>query len=214
MAAQAIEAPAEAQETPIDAIEAVVLPWQREGASYGDLSENDRAVTLQQAQIGNLEAVQFVFRSLLDNPTKGREMLDLPRRVRQELIIATYGERNDLARRSYLAKADMVEASLCTEASASPLEHLLIQRVVTCWLAAELADIDASAQEEHHNPRVGVYGSADYYARRQDRAHRRFLQAVEALNRMRRLMSPFPLAAGQVNVAAPGAQQVNVASLR
>lgn len=182
--------------------EAGTFPWQRESVTIYDLSANERDVTLQQAQHGNLDALRMVYRSMMALPERGARILDLPRQVRQELVIAVFNQRDELAMRNALMKTDMVEADLLSEASDSPLERLLIQRVATCWLAAELADMSAGAAEAR-GPRD------DFYGRRQDRAHRRFLQSVDALNRMRRLLSPLPLAAGQVNIATPGAQQIN-----
>lgn len=174
---------------------------------YSDLGRDEQALLLRMAQAGDPEALKRLFQAMLDEPAMGARALDVSRRVREELIAATYGDDNDLARELHLAKADMVEATLLHEAGTSMLEQLLIERIVTCWLAAELADIDAATREEHHAP--GQH--ADYYARRQDRAHRRFLQSVDALARMRRLLSPLPLV-GQMNIAEAGTQQLNVAA--
>ena len=203
----ALEVEAVAVEQSVEGVETppAAMPWDDPDALLYTMSENDRAVTLGQAQMGNDGALQCVLRTMLARPNKGAQMLDLAHQARQELIIATFGKRNDLARTNYLMKAEMVGLDLLREANPSPLEHLLIGRVVTCWLACELADIDACSQEEYHSP--GMH--ADYYARRQDRAHKRFLQAVEALNRMRRYLSPMPFAAAHVNIAAPGGQQIN-----
>ncbi len=177
------------------------------------MNDAERSYVLELAQSHDLAALQVVFRSMLEDAAKTekgeRQLLDVARRVRIEQVIATYGAQNELAIRSAMMKADMVEADLLSEASASPLERLLIGRIVTCWLACELADIDAAKQEEGHYPNQSNH-VADYYAKRQDRAHKRFLQAVEALNRMRRYLSPLPLVAGQVNIATPGSQQVNM----
>lgn len=190
-----------ATEAPEMAAEVVTLPWERPDVTIYDLSEHERDVTFIQAQHGNLDALRMVFRSMLAQPERGKRILDMPRQVRQELVIAVFNRTDELAMRTCLMKADMLEADLLSEASASPLERLLIQRLVTCWLAAELADMSAAAD--------AMRNVNEYYMRRQDRAHRRFLQSVDALTRMRRLMSPIPFAAAQVNIAAPGGQQIN-----
>lgn len=174
---------------------------------FSDLSRDEQALLLRLAQCGDADALRSVIQAMLEEPARGARALDLPHQVRQELIVATYGEDNHLASRLYSAKTEMLDAALLSETGPSPLEHLLIERIVTCWLAAELADIDAANQEVHHAP--GRH--ADYYARRQDRAHRRLLQSVEALTRMRRLLSPLPLV-GQVNIAEAGTQQLNIAA--
>jgi hypothetical protein len=179
------------------------------------MNDAERRYIRELAQSGDLDALRVVFRSLLADPSQGARQMNLSQQVRWALISATYDAQNGLARETLLEKAEMVQASLLREASASPLEHLLIERAVTCWLAAELADIDAARQDaEMGTPMLRANlpsraTVAEYFAKRQERAHRRFLQSLDALARMRRLMSPLPLAAGQVNIAAPGTQQVN-----
>jgi hypothetical protein len=98
----------------------------------------------------------------------------------------------------------MVRAALRGETGGTALEHLLADRIATCWLAAYLAEVDA-----------GFYAASvdgPFYDKRADRAHRRFLVAVESLAKVQRLMRPSPLMAlAQVNIAQPGAQQLNMA---
>ena len=83
------------------------------------------------------------------------------------------------------------------------MEMLLVERIALCWLALNY----------HENIYTQIMGKlpGDAHARFQDRidrAHRRYLSAIKALAQVRRL--PVPLSV-QVNVAAAGGQQVNVA---
>jgi hypothetical protein len=80
------------------------------------------------------------------------------------------------------------------------LEHLLIEQVVTCELAATYAD-----QLAHENDVISI-AQAEYLLRRQESTHRRLLSACRALATVRRLRIP----AVQLNVAQ---QQVNVVGL-
>ncbi len=89
---------------------------------------------------------------------------------------------------------------------ASPLERLLIEQVILCWLhlnAAELeyADVIGGSSFAH---------VVDHWERRLSSAQARYLRACETLARIRKLARSTP--ALQVNIAADGGQQINVAS--
>jgi hypothetical protein len=82
----------------------------------------------------------------------------------------------------------------------TPLERLLVDRIVVCWLNATYAEA-AHAQRL----RGGVsFKEAEFHQRRSERAQRQLLRAVTTLATVRRLTRPVV----QVNVAE---QQVNVA---
>lgn len=84
----------------------------------------------------------------------------------------------------------------------SPLEALLVDRIVCCWLYAYWADLVYSqTMASARGPDCG-----DYMQRRQDRCHKRFLSAVKALATVRRLLRPV---VAQVNIAQ---EQVNLAA--
>ena len=83
--------------------------------------------------------------------------------------------------------------------NASPLEGLLVERVVACWLLSHQADLAyARALKALASKEI------DLYQRRQDRAARQYLYALRSLAVVRRLLAP----AVQVNVAE---NQVNIA---
>jgi hypothetical protein len=83
----------------------------------------------------------------------------------------------------------------------TPLERALVERIVTCYLAVSLAEIDALSKG-------GTPEQREFYERRLERAHHRYTTAAVALARVRRLLAPVV----QVNVAHAGAQQMNVAA--
>lgn len=80
----------------------------------------------------------------------------------------------------------------------SPLEQMLVNRIVTCWLQVQLGDQQCletdglTLKQVEHREKV------------RDRAHRRLLQAIKTLARIRKMAVPVV----QVNVAE---RQVNVA---
>lgn len=84
---------------------------------------------------------------------------------------------------------------------ASPLEKLLVERVVACWLQSYHADF-AYARALKELPSKEV----ELYQRRQDRAARQYLKALRGLADVRRLLVP----ALQVNIAD---RQVNIAGV-
>ena len=83
--------------------------------------------------------------------------------------------------------------------SPTPLENLLIERILTCWLETQYYDALHAQNMKEASVKTG-----EYLQRRQDRAHRRFLSAVKTLAVIRRLQLPVV----QVNI---GEKQVNVA---
>ncbi len=68
--------------------------------------------------------------------------------------------------------------------SPSPIERLLVDRVVACWLQTEAADYRATP------PKGCTLAQANSLSKRQDRAHRRFLSAMKTLATVRKLALP------------------------
>jgi hypothetical protein len=104
---------------------------------------------------------------------------------------------NLLAREAIQRKIDSVRAEL-EGPNPTPIERLLAERASLCWHIANW-------YESGFIESIGdmTIGQADYQQRRLDRAHRRFLSAVETLARVRKLAVPML----QVNVAKN--QQIN-----
>jgi hypothetical protein len=88
--------------------------------------------------------------------------------------------------------------------SAPPLERLLIEQVVLCWLHLHIIEIEYTSVMNEPIPAI----SADHWERRLSTAQRRYLRACEALARIRKLARTTP--ALQVNIATHGGQQVNL----
>lgn len=89
-------------------------------------------------------------------------------------------------------------------AFAPPLEQLLIDHTLVCWL--RLQDTEWRYTQQ-------ISGSmslqlANYWERRLSAAQRRYLRACETLARVRKITRQTP--ALQVNIATHGGQQVNV----
>jgi hypothetical protein len=104
---------------------------------------------------------------------------------------------NLLTREAIHRQIDSVRAEL-EGPNPTPIERLLAERASLCW---QIANWYESRFIE--NTGDMSIGQADYQQRRLDRAHRRFLSAVETLARVRKLAVPML----QVNVAKN--QQIN-----
>jgi hypothetical protein len=86
------------------------------------------------------------------------------------------------------------------------LEQLLIQQAALCWLKLNLVELNySSVMKQSITLTLGMY-----WEKRLSAAQRRFTRACETLARVRKLSRNTP--ALQVNIAASGGQQVNVAS--
>jgi hypothetical protein len=99
-------------------------------------------------------------------------------------------------------KMELLRAELLGP-GATPVEQLLVERVVACWLQVQDAELRYAQGQDKLNIR-----QADYYQRRIDAANRRYLAALKTLALVRKLAVPalqINLARKQVNIAAPAA---------
>jgi hypothetical protein len=123
---------------------------------------------------------------------------DLAEQAEVSFVKAAAGQ--DLAFREALTgKLAQMRAELAGP-EPSPLERLLVERVVACWLQVQDADV-RYAQAKDLTPKWGTY-----FQDRMDRANRRYLMAVKALATIRKLAVPVlqvNIARKQVNIAGP-----------
>ena len=110
---------------------------------------------------------------------------DLGRYAQDAWLDAATGD-NPLSRRALEEQLRELRGNL-RETGDSPLERVLIDRLVACWLQANYADWQHGTLLKK-----GSYSFAEgkYDQERQDRAHRRLLQAAKRLATVRRLLSP------------------------
>ena len=117
---------------------------------------------------------------------------NLARKVEESWLEAMTG-RNGLVREGFERRmADMRQELLA--AGDSPLEWLLVERVVACWLQVAHADMAYATLAKADTQ---TFKQGTYYLDRQDRAHARFIKATRTLATVRRLLTP----AVQINVA-------------
>lgn len=149
-----------------------------------DDEEKRFAKLLGPAQAGNEKALAEV-RPIIERGGMWPYIGNLARKVEEVWLDAMTG-RNKIIREGYRRRADELRGELLA-AGDSPLERLLVDRVVACWLQVAHADITYASllNGESHVLRVGAH-----FQERQDRAHVRVPKAMRALATVRRLLVP------------------------
>jgi hypothetical protein len=118
--------------------------------------------------------------------------------VAQNSIVDLLAGKSVLTREGIRKTTASMRAELAGP-NASPLERLLVERVVACWLLSYQADLAYADSLTRASPI-----DSEHCQRRQDRATRQYLHALRSLAVVRRLLVPTV----QVNVAE---RQVNIA---
>lgn len=155
------------------------------------------------AQRGDQRAMEELRQALRAYPALGAKFSDIAELARGQMAEVTFGKDNLLLQEMVRRRVAELRSEL-EGGRPTPLERMLVERIVTCWAGTYLADIDASKQR--HAP-----AKAEYYDKRQARAHARYLSAIVALAKVRRLMAPM---VAQVNIARAGSQQLNVGRVK
>jgi hypothetical protein len=170
-----------------------------ERAHGGDGAAREEMIRLvKRARRGSEKCVPVV-RELLKDPAKVDVLGgDLATQAQLALVHAAAGK--DLAFREALArKLELLRQELAGP-DPTPLERLLVERVVASWLWVHYLEVIAAQ----------ALGSPlkwhELYQRRIDHAHRRFLSAIRTLAQVRKLAAPVlqvNIAKKQVNIAGP-----------
>jgi hypothetical protein len=115
-------------------------------------------------------------------------------------MIRKYVGKDLVAGEAVPRKLDMMRADL-NGPNPSPLERLLVERIVSCWL--HLHQLEAA----YHGRDSMALDLGDYYQRNIARANKNYLAAIKALATIRKLALP----ALQVNIARKQLNVVNAA---
>jgi hypothetical protein len=155
------EAIDEATDEATTAAEAPTVPHLPTGwRPLGELTADERAPIFQAAQHGDTEALRQVLWSLALEPERGAKLLDVPTQIRRNLIEAHTDPRNGLVRKLTEAQCKMVRADLLVACTCTALERLLVDRIVTCWLAAYLADGSAAVGGQYASSNAEYAGQS------------------------------------------------------
>jgi hypothetical protein len=143
-------------------------------------------------------------RALLDDDEEGPWYLEhagSPAEWLRRSLVDKMAGKHLVAKEAARKKLDAVQATL-EGPNPAPIERLLAERAAFCWFTVSLYE------ERFVNRGEMSIAQAECLERRVDRAHRRFLSAVETLARVRKLAVPSLM----VNIAKN--QQVNVGETR
>jgi hypothetical protein len=138
-------------------------------------------------------------RELLDEaPTLARKLVD-PAKIAERSALELYSTKEDLVVQEAMPRVlDQMRSELAGE-HPTPLERLLVDRVVATWLQVQCYET-LYAQNAHKM----TLAQSDFHQKRMDRAHNRHLSAVRALAQIRK-MGP----SVQINIAE---KQINTSA--
>jgi len=152
---------------------------------------------IDRAQDGNRSALPIIREHLASRPGNYWQLVEYSRVVQNTQVKSYTGEGLYVHEVMYEV-IERLRSDLGGE-DASPLESLLIERIISCYLHVNFAE-NACAETIGAGERLEV---VEYKQKRLDRAHKRYLAAVKALAQIRK-MGP----AIQINIAR---KQLNVA---
>jgi hypothetical protein len=175
--------------------EPVAPPAQRQISTGKSLSADEITAMVRRAETGDESALPEL-RMLLAEPV-WVEILggDLARRAEDTLLDRFCG-KNLCGREAIARKMTDLRAELCGP-NPSPVERLLAERAIACWLHLAHAEYAYASKESMSLP------LAQHYQKVIDRAHKRYLSALKALADVRKLGVTLQLniARKQVNLA-------------
>lgn len=171
------------------------------GKAIAPANDADINELIQRGNEGDRRALSALREVFDEYPGLWEECGNLALQAERALVAMVAGE-NEVTQEAMSRKLAAMREELAGS-EPTPLERLLVERVVACWFQVQYAD--AIYAQNVTNGRM-TFEQGDYYQRRQDRAHGRYLSAIRTLAQVRRLLTP-PM---QVNI---GARQVNVAQV-
>jgi hypothetical protein len=168
----------------------------RPGNNSDEFSELQEIVTrASQGDVSTLPAL----RQLLDEKSPGldQKMQDLRQQAERAWLQALCGE--DLVQQEVLVRQLATFRAALTSPYDTPLELLLVDRVVLTWTQLQYAEMEAA----RHLPYLGS-NREEWNRKRVERLERQMISAIKSLKQVRKIR---PDVAVQVNI---GQQQVNI----
>jgi hypothetical protein len=159
------------------------------------ITEESIEAMLKRAQKGDTAALEAV-RTLMLVPEAVDYFGNLSAQVERALIRRVVGD-GVLGREAVIAKLATMRAELGGGPEATPIERLLVERVLIGWLHLHGLEVSSAGM-------IDTSGGAVTIERAITSAHKRYIAAIKALALVRRLAIP----ALQINIAK---KQVNLA---
>jgi hypothetical protein len=186
---------------------------RQQGNDTGRSRDTERLAELvQRAQQGDVTVLPLLREALEADPTVWQEYGDLAAQA-QEAWLQLLAGTDYLLAESVRFKVAAMRQELGAE-GASPLEKLLVERIVACWLQTHYADA-LYAQAKGPQSTASV---RQELMKRQDSSQRRYLAAIKQLALVRKLLkpalSPLQLALGTTTETAVPKRQTTITSPR
>jgi hypothetical protein len=137
---------------------------------------------VKRAEQGDESALPTLRAALDANPWIWERYGDLAQQSQAAWLQLIAGP-NLLLRESVERKAEAMRAELAGPGP-SPLEKLLVERVIACWLQTQYAD---AAYAQQQNPSPAQHTAA---LKRQAGSHQRYLHSIKTLATVRKLLKP------------------------
>ena len=153
------------------------------------------------AEAGDTEARKELKQKLRESsPAVIARASDVGRKA-QHVLIETASGGSPLTKLALSGRLDMMRSEIAGE-NPTPLEVLLTERVVSCWMLVELFDALMAGQLNKDNEHRTTISYTLKMLKWQESANRRYLAAIRELARVRKVQATAPPA--QVNT------QVNI----
>ena len=150
---------------------------------------------------GRDEEASFAIRNILEaEPNLAQTIVEVATRKTERVLLDKTSGGDVLLREALSLRLKAIREEIAGPNS-SPLERLLAERIVTCRMQLEQAEV-------LYGGRLGklTISQDEYHQRRVDRLHKLYLSAIRELAQVRKLLKPHVtqvnLAEKQVNVAA------------
>ena len=147
----------------------------------------------KRAEEGDKEAKRELRQKLRESsPAVIARASDIGRRA-QHLLIETASGGSPLTELALSGRLDMMREEIAGE-NPTPLEVLLTERIVACWMLVQLFEALMAPQLWGGAPSEKRVSPAflKHYLQWQDRANRRYLQAIKTLAQVRKLQAGMP----------------------
>jgi hypothetical protein len=169
-------------------------------------AREEQQLLVARARNGDPEVLPRLRAILDDRPELWRQGADLAGYAERAWVELISGQDGYL-KEALVRRLAGFKAEIAGPGPTTPLEQLLVDRIVVCWLMVNYADV-SYAQGRSHSLQQGKY-SID----RQDRAHRRLLAAIAALTNLRKMLLRSTTGPDAVSVASgTAAEETGVTS--
>lgn len=175
------------------------MPTATKPADAIPANAEEMRTIVKRAQTGDASTLPLLRKMLEDPATVDQLGGDLARQAALSLINAAAGE--NLAFKEALTRKLKLLREELAGPDPTPLERLLVERIIACWLQLYSADIRLAQNEANMTMK-----QVEHHEERRDRAHRRYLSAIKTLASVRKLALPVlqvNIAKKQVNMAGP-----------